>query len=113
MAVWMMRCRIFLQKLTGHISEVSIQSKLNFDLLWFLYGPKMCANFQRNLRGVDFFCWFGMEWPINDLTEDSFLQDFHRFVSHRPIPVTMILDNASNYLAAANKIEQLINSSAV
>ena len=55
MAVWMMRCRLLLQKLTGHISEVSNQNKLNFGLVWFPYGPNMCANFQRNLRGWRFF----------------------------------------------------------
>ena len=62
-----MRCRLLLQKLTGHISEVSNQNKLNFfGLVWFPYGPNMCANFQRNLRGWGFFLliWYGMtlEW---------------------------------------------------
>ena len=62
MAVWMMRCRLLLQKLTGHISEVGNQNKLNFGLVWFPYGPRMCANFQRNLRGWRFFLliWYGM-----------------------------------------------------
>ena len=55
MAVWMRRCRLLLQKLTGHISEVSNQNKLNFGLVWFVYGPNICANFQRNLRGWGFF----------------------------------------------------------
>ena len=50
-----MKSRSLLQKLTGHISEVSNQSKLNFGLVGFLYGPNMCANFQRNLRGCRFF----------------------------------------------------------
>ena len=31
-----------LQKLTQHVIS---QSKLNFGLAWFLYGPKMFANF--------------------------------------------------------------------
>ena len=55
MAVWMMKCRLLLQKLTGHISEVSNQNKLKFGLVWFPYGPNMWANFQRNLRGWRFF----------------------------------------------------------
>ena len=50
---------------------------------------------------------------VNDLTEDSFLQGFRRFVSCRSLPVTMISDNASTYLAAANEIEQLVNSATV
>ena len=36
--------RLLLQKLTGHISKVSNQHKLNFGLVWFLYGPNMCAD---------------------------------------------------------------------
>ena len=64
-----MRCRLLLQKLTGHISEVSNQSKLNFGLVWFLYGPNMCANFQRNLRGANFFV--DLVW--NDLNRKLWL----------------------------------------
>ena len=44
-AVWMIRCKLLIQKLAGHISEVSDQNKLNFDLVQFLYGPNVCANF--------------------------------------------------------------------
>jgi len=74
MAVWMMRCTLLLQKLSGHISEVSNQNKLNFGLVWFLYGPKLCANFQRNLNGCRFFCWFGMEWPLHYFLTNAFRQ---------------------------------------
>ena len=47
---------------------------------------------------------------VSDLTEDSFLQAFRRFVSRRSLPETMISDNASTYLSAATEIEQLISS---
>ena len=70
MAIWMLRSRLLLQKLTSHISEVSNQSKLNFGLTWFLYGPNMCANFQRNLRGYGFFLliWYGMTHRLDFFT---------------------------------------------
>ena len=47
---------------------------------------------------------------VSDLTEDSFLQAFRRFVSRRSLPETMISDNASTYLSAPTEIEQLISS---
>ena len=36
---------------------------------------------------------------VSDLSEESFLQAFRRFVSRRSLPVTMISDNASTYLS--------------
>ena len=50
---------------------------------------------------------------VSDLTEESFLQAFRRFVSRRSLPATMISDNASTYLSAASEIEQLMNSTMV
>ena len=50
---------------------------------------------------------------ISDLTEESFLQAFCRFVSRRSLPATMIFHNASTYLSAASEIEQLMNSTMV
>ena len=47
---------------------------------------------------------------VNDLSEDSFLQAFRRFTSHKSLPTTMISDNASTYLSAAKEIEKLVNS---
>ena len=66
MAAWMTRCRLLLQKLTSHISEVSNQSnyKLNFGLMQFPYiWTQNVCKFQQNLSECSFFCWFGMEWP--------------------------------------------------
>ena len=37
------------------ISEMSNPNELNFGLVWILYGPNICINFQRNLRGCKFF----------------------------------------------------------
>ena len=51
----MTRCRLLLQKLTGHISEVSNQSMLNFGVVWFFYVPNMCANFQKKSEGYRLF----------------------------------------------------------
>jgi len=63
MAVSMKRCRLLLQKLTGYISEVSNQNRLNFGLVWFTYGANMCTNFfKKNLRGYGF---FRVEWPCH------------------------------------------------
>ena len=38
---------------------------------------------------------------VNNLSENSFLQAFRRFVSRKSLPVIMISDNASTYLSAA------------
>ena len=51
----MTRNRLLLQNRLVISQEVSNQSKLNFGLVWFIYGPNMCASFQRNLRGCRFF----------------------------------------------------------
>ena len=50
---------------------------------------------------------------VNDLSQESFLLAFRRFVSRRSLLVTMISDNASTYLSAASEIEQLIKSTTV
>ena len=50
---------------------------------------------------------------VSDMTEESFLQASCRFVSRRSLPVIMISDNASTYLAAASDIAQLMKSTAV
>ena len=50
---------------------------------------------------------------ISDLSQESFLQAFRRFVSRRSLPVTMISDNATTYVSAASEIEQLIKSTTV
>ena len=50
---------------------------------------------------------------VSDLSEQSFLQAFRRFVSRRSLPVTMISDNASTYLSAAGEIEQLVKSTTI
>ena len=50
---------------------------------------------------------------VSDLSEESFLQAFRRFVSRRSLPEMMILDNASTYLSAASEIEQLVKSTTV
>ena len=50
---------------------------------------------------------------VNDLSLESFLLAFRRFVSRRSLPVTMISDNTSTYLSAASEIEQLIKSTTV
>ena len=50
---------------------------------------------------------------VSDLSEESFLQAFRRFVSRRSLPETMISDNASTYLSAASEIEQLVKSTTV
>ena len=50
---------------------------------------------------------------VSDLSEESFLQAFRRFVSRRSLPVTMISDNASTYLSAAGEIEQLVKSTTI
>ena len=47
---------------------------------------------------------------VNDLSKNSFLQAFRRFVSHKSVPIIMISGNASTYLSAAKEIEELMNS---
>ena len=50
---------------------------------------------------------------VSDLSQESFLQAFRRFVSRRSLPVIMISDNATTYLSAASEIEQLMKSTTV
>ena len=46
-----------LQKLTGHISEASNQSKLNFGSLW----AQLVCQFPKNLKGCRF-CFVDLVW---------------------------------------------------
>ena len=45
---------------------------------------------------------------VTDLTESSFLQAFRRFSSRKSLPVVMISDNASTYLASAETLQELL-----
>ena len=47
---------------------------------------------------------------VPDLTESSFLQAFCRFSSRKSLPLVMISDNASTYLASAETLSQLFQS---
>ena len=47
---------------------------------------------------------------VTDLSTETFLQAFRRFSSHESLPRTMILDNASTYLAAAYELKELFTS---
>ena len=47
---------------------------------------------------------------VCDLSVDSFLLAFRRFVSRKSLPTQMISDNASTYLAAAEEIKELFES---
>ena len=47
---------------------------------------------------------------LSDLSVDSFLLAFRRFVSRKSLPTQMISDNASTYLAAAEEIRELFES---
>ena len=47
---------------------------------------------------------------VPDLTEKSFLQAFRRFSSRKSLPLVMISDNASTYLASAETLSQLFQS---
>ncbi|XP_052799407.1 uncharacterized protein LOC128231022 [Mya arenaria] len=47
---------------------------------------------------------------VPDLTEESFLLAFRRFVSRRSLPRMMISDNVTTYQAAANQIRRLCSS---
>jgi len=47
---------------------------------------------------------------VVDLTVDTFLLAFQRFSSRKPVPHTMISDNASTFLAAAEELEKLMTS---
>jgi hypothetical protein len=47
---------------------------------------------------------------VPDLTEESFMLAFRRFVSRRSLPRVMMSDNATTYQAAANHLRQLLAS---
>ena len=50
---------------------------------------------------------------VQDLSTDSFLQAFRRFASRKSLPMVMISDNATTYIAAANHLKKLFNSQVV
>ena len=50
---------------------------------------------------------------VLDLTVDSFMLTFRKFTSRRPVPRTMMSDNASTYLAAADELQQLLDSTSL
>ena len=47
---------------------------------------------------------------VTDLSTETFLQAFRRFSSRKSLPRTMISDNASTYLAAADELKELFTS---
>ena len=47
---------------------------------------------------------------VTDLSTEKFLQAFRRFNSRKSLPVIMISDNTSTYLAAADKLKELFSS---
>lgn len=47
---------------------------------------------------------------VTDLTVDTFLLAFRRFASRRSLPQIVVSDNASTYLAAADELQQLLQS---
>ena len=47
---------------------------------------------------------------VTDLTVETFLLAFRRFTGHRSLPQIVVSDNASTYLAAADELQQLLQS---
>ena len=47
---------------------------------------------------------------VTDLTVETFLLAFRRFTSRRSMPKIVVSDNASTYLAAAEELQQLLQS---
>ncbi|XP_045206090.2 uncharacterized protein LOC123558274 [Mercenaria mercenaria] len=47
---------------------------------------------------------------VHDLTDDSFMQAFRRFVSRRSFPRLIISDNATTYHAASNTLNKMFES---
>jgi len=47
---------------------------------------------------------------VTDLSTETFLQEFWRFVSHKSLPCLMISDNASMFESAAEEVRKLFNS---
>jgi len=50
---------------------------------------------------------------VLDMTVESFMLAFRKFVGRRSLPRTMMSDNASTYLAAADELQQLLNSTSL
>ena len=50
---------------------------------------------------------------VTDLTTENFMQAFRRFSSCKSLPKIKILDNASTYLAAADELDELFNSTSL
>jgi len=48
-----------------------------------------------------------------DMTVESFMLTFWKFVGRRSLPRTMMSDNASTYLAATDELQQLLNSTSL
>ena len=54
-------------------------------------------------------------WPfqnkvVTDLSTETFLQAFHRFVSRKSMPCLMSSDNAFTFESAAEELRKLLNS---
>ncbi len=47
---------------------------------------------------------------VEDLSEETFLKAFRRFVSRRSLPRKMVSDNATTYLSSAEELKRLLNS---
>jgi len=47
---------------------------------------------------------------VTDLSTETFLQAFRRFSSRKSLPRTVISDNVSTYLAAADELKKLFTS---
>ena len=47
---------------------------------------------------------------VTDLTVQTFLLAFRRFTDRRSLPQIVVSDNASTYLEAADKLQQLLQS---
>ena len=47
---------------------------------------------------------------VEDLSEETFLKAFRRFVSHRSLPRKMVSDNATTYLSSAEELKRLLDS---
>ena len=47
---------------------------------------------------------------MEDLSEETFLEAFRRFVSRRPLPRKMVSNNATTYLSFAEELKRLLDS---
>ena len=50
---------------------------------------------------------------VLDMTVNSFMLAFWRFTSRKSLPRTMMSDNASTYLAAADELQELLKSTSL